>query len=78
MLGSCRECKGQASTEALACPHCGAPSPTLESSPPPPSIERQIAAIKREVTTLRVCLITIPLIVLALYLLLGLLDLLRR
>jgi hypothetical protein len=27
-LGYCRECGGKASTEAAACPHCGAVNPT--------------------------------------------------
>src|SRR5712692_7724663 len=31
-LAKCRECGGQVSTEALSCPHCGAPSPTSSPS----------------------------------------------
>lgn len=32
-LASCRECHGQVSTEARACPHCGVPEPV-----PPPQL----------------------------------------
>jgi hypothetical protein len=28
-LGSCRTCKGQVSSEAKSCPHCGQPFPLL-------------------------------------------------
>ena len=32
-LKPCRECKKKVSTEAAACPSCGAPRPTLSSAP---------------------------------------------
>lgn len=32
-LKSCRECKKKVSTEATACPNCGAPRPTLKNVP---------------------------------------------
>ena len=38
----CRECGKQVSSEAYACPHCGAPHPTgmaLVVPPPPPYIQ---------------------------------------
>lgn len=35
-LGYCRECGGKASTEAPACPHCGAENPTGRYHPAPP------------------------------------------
>jgi hypothetical protein len=45
-LGFCRECGGRASTEAHACPHCGAASPTGQpvhavpvAGPLPPSLD---------------------------------------
>lgn len=34
-LGYCRECGGRASTEAPACPHCGAADPTGKYQPVP-------------------------------------------
>ena len=32
-LGACRECKREVSSEAKACPHCGAANPVASSSP---------------------------------------------
>lgn len=66
MLESCGECRGPLSTEARACPRCGAPG--RDDSPPATHLERDIAIIKREVTTLRHWLITIPIVLVALYL----------
>ena len=54
-ITKCRECGGQVSTKATACPHCGATNPTGESAPiaksgPPP---------KKKSSTLKIVLIVI-------------------
>jgi hypothetical protein len=38
-LTKCRECSGQVSTEAAACPHCGAPQRAVPP-PLPPQVQR--------------------------------------
>jgi hypothetical protein len=44
-LGFCRECGGRASTEAHACPHCGAASPTGQSVRAVPVVEPHPAVL---------------------------------
>ena len=41
-LISCRECNQSVSTEAVACPHCGAPQPRSVPPPLPPPAEQTI------------------------------------
>jgi hypothetical protein len=53
-LGSCRECGQRVSTEAIACPHCGVPSPVVlveASVLGPPRVPKapKVSATKKEV-----------------------------
>ncbi|HKS17120.1 MAG TPA: hypothetical protein VJU16_07390 [Planctomycetota bacterium] len=66
MMASCRECTAQVSSEARACPHCGAPAPT--GGAPPNKIEDDLASIRADVKALRWWLVTLPLICFALIL----------
>ena len=59
MMTSCRECRALASSEAQACPHCGAPWPAGSGMDPYP-MERDIAEIRKEVKRLRQWLVTLP------------------
>ena len=49
-LTKCRECEGQVSTEAAACPHCGAPQrevpPPLPPHAQPPPLEFETCEIE--------------------------------
>ncbi len=45
MVIQCHECKGSVSTEAAACPHCGAPVPPNAPAPTPTApVEQQTSA----------------------------------
>ncbi|MEM1176410.1 MAG: hypothetical protein AAGI27_16565, partial [Pseudomonadota bacterium] len=44
-LIDCYECNGQISTKAIACPHCGAPSVTVQHDGPVMSAQRGTAAL---------------------------------
>jgi uncharacterized membrane protein YvbJ len=69
MMASCRECQKQVSSEALACPDCGAPWPAGSGMNPYP-MERDVAEIRKEIRRLRLWLVTIILIFGVLFLLL--------